>query len=173
MKNLLAGLFVITSIAAGSTLAQDKALVDLDTIQRLAGQGEYADALGYLDERIEADGNDIQSRFLKGLVLMGQGDTQAAREAFQEVARLFPRLPESYNNLAVIYAEVGEYEKARQALLSAAANAPEYAPVRANLGDLYSKLAADAYRNALDLDPDDAASQAKLKWLERMFASDG
>lgn len=173
MKHLCAGLLVLIFIGAGIALAQDKELVALSTIQRLAEQGEYNKALEHLNERIEADINDIQSRFLKGLILMEQGDAQAARQAFLEVARLFPRLPESYNNLAVIYAEEGEYEKARQALLSAAANAPEYAPVRANLGDLYSKLAADAYREAIELNPDDAASEAKLKWLEHMFAAGG
>jgi Flp pilus assembly protein TadD len=101
------------------------------------------------------------------------GDTIAAKEVFSEIARRFPRLPEAFNNLAAIYAENGEYEKARQALLSAIANAPNYAAAQSNLGDLYIKLAADAYRKAADLDPLDPGAGAKLNLLEQAFAPGG
>ncbi len=167
MKILYASLLALILLATVN--AQEP--LNLENIRRVAAGGDVSKALTQLDELIEADTSNVQARFLKGLLLNDQGDTDAARDTFAEIARLFPRLPESFNNLAAIYASEGEYEKARQALLSAAANAPDYPAVRANLGDLYVKLAADAYREALERDPDDQASAAKLQVLERLFGS--
>ena len=90
---------------------------------------------------------------------------------FSEIIRQFPQIPEASNNLAAIYAKEGDYEQARQVLLSAIANNPDYPNARVSLGDLYAKLAADAYREALKLNPNDIASKAKLKMLDPLFAS--
>lgn len=154
---LLAGMDVVP--AAG----------DLDAIRALADQGQPREAIAKLDERIAADGNDIQALFLKGLLLLEQGDTSAARDTFQVIARRYPRLPGAFNNLAVIYASEGEYDQARQNLLIAIANAPDYAELRANLGDLYAKMAVDAYRKAVELDAADEGSKAKLRVMESLF----
>ncbi len=145
---------------------------DLDTIRALADQGQPQEAIAKLDERIDADGNDIQALFLKGLLLLEQGNIDPARETFQVIARRYPRLPGAFNNLAVIYASEGEYDQARQNLLIAIANAPDYAEPRGNLGDLYAKMAVEAYRKAVELDADDEASKAKLKVMESLFAAE-
>jgi Flp pilus assembly protein TadD len=169
MRHFQAGLLTLMLAVAGTVYAQEP--VDLNTIQRLASRGEWGKAMEELDKRIAANSNDLESRFLKGLLLMQKGDTAGAREVFQEITRHHPRLPEAYNNLAVIYAADGEYELARQTLLSAIANTPDYSPVRANLGDLYAKMAMDSYREALKLNPNDTASKAKLKLLGQLFES--
>ena len=152
--------------------AQPEALPPtISSIQSSIAQGDAQTALAALDQRIKADNNDIQSRFLKGIVLMKEGDNMAAQKAFTEITRLFPKLPEAFNNLAVLYVREGNYEKARSALMSAKANTPNYPVAHANLGDLYLKMAADAYRQALELDPDDQLSAAKLDALQSMFAA--
>ncbi len=165
MKRLLLG--TLAWAAAFAAVAQEPA--DLDTIRRMATEGSRVQAMQELDSLIAAEPDNIQALFLKGLMLHDQGETMRSREVFTEIARMYPRLPEAYNNLAVIYAAEGELEKARGALLSAISNAPEYADGRANLGDLYVKMAADAYRKAVELDPADEASEAKLKALEGLF----
>lgn len=162
---------LVLLLSAGFVFAQT--LTDLDTIQRLAAQGEQETALESLEARIIANPNDIQARFLKGLLLLEQGDNFAAREIFAEITRLFPQSPEAHNNLAAVYAQQGEYELAREALLQAIATMPDYPPAQANLGDLYTKLAADAYREAFRLNPGDEASRAKLRLLEQLFANGG
>ena len=167
MIYLHAMLFALVFLLAGAVYAQES--VDIDSIIELADKGEREQALVKLDELLAVNANDIQALFLKGLLLLEQNDSVAARQTFAEIARLYPRLPEAFNNLAAIYASEGEYEKARNALLSAIANAPDYPTVRTNLGDLYVKMAVDAYKKALDLDPSDPASEAKLKHLEQMF----
>ena len=169
MNYFQAGLLALLLVAGGIVCAQE--LTDLNTIQRQASQGDWSKAMEELDKRIAANSNDVESRFLKGLLLLQKGDTAAAREVFLEISQRFPRLPEAYNNLAAIYAADGQYELARQALLSAIANAPNYSPARTNLGDLYVNMALDSYREVLRLNPNDPASKAKLKVLEQLLGS--
>jgi tetratricopeptide (TPR) repeat protein len=132
---------------------------------------DWKTALSNLEKKIADNPDDVEAQFLKGLLLFERADVTAAREVFLNIVRRFPYIPEAYNNLAVIYTAEGDYEKARQALLAAIAN--DYPQAQANLGDLYSKLAADAYRQALNHNPDDSASRAKLVLLENLFASEG
>lgn len=142
---------------------------ELDDIRRLADEGQQDAALRRLDERLVRDPTDVPARFLKGSLLLQSGKFAEAREAFDEITRRAPKLPEPYNNLAVIYAAQGDYEKARQALYTAAQQAPDYASAQINLGDLYVKLAVDSYRRALELNPADEASRAKLLALDALF----
>lgn len=151
------------------SLVHAQEALDLDAIQRLAASGNRNQAIDALNKRIGANPEDVEATFLKGLLLLQQGNKNGAREVFLDISRRFPRLPEAYNNLAAIHAADGEYELARQTLLSAITNTPDYAPVRANLGDLYIKMAMDAYREALKLNPSDSAIQSRLKVLERLF----
>ena len=171
MKFLQTGLLIVVLALSHPVCGQE--VNDLDTVRELASAGDWEAALEAADGLIAADPENIQARFFKGLLLLEYGDTVRAQETFTEIARLFPRLPEAFNNLAAIYAMDGEYEKARQALLSAVANAPDYAVARSNLGDLYVKLATDAYRKAAELDPEDPGNAAKLQLLEQMFAAGG
>lgn len=185
MKNLSTGLFAcglcVCALFMQPGVAQNdqqnastsELLPTLSSIQAAVDAGDTETALADLDKRIEADVNDVQSRFLKGMVLMETGDHREAQQTFIEITRLFPKLPEAFNNLAVLYVREGNYEKARSALLSAKANTPDYPTAHANLGDLYLKMAADAYRQALELNPDDSLSAAKLQALQGMFAAPG
>lgn len=143
----------------------------LDAIQHVAAQDDdWKTALGALERKIAANPDDIEAQFLKGLLLFEGDDVTGAREVFLNIVRRFPYVPEAYNNLAVIYTAEGDYEKARQALLAAIEN--DYPQAQANLGDLYSKLAANAYRQALNHNPDDSASRAKLVLLENLFTGE-
>ena len=54
----------------------------------------------------------------------------------------YPELPEPHNNLAVLYAQKGDYELARDELEAAIGAAPDYAIAYENLGDIYARLAA-------------------------------
>ena len=100
-----------------------------------------------------------QARFLKGLILTEQGKTKEAIEIFTELTQDYPELPEPYNNLAVIYASQGQYDKARTALELSIRTHPSYATAYENLGDVYAKLASQAYDKALQLDSSNTAAQ--------------
>ncbi len=60
-------------------------------------------------------------------------------------------MPEPYNNVAVLYASQNRFEKAREALEMATRNSRSYAIAHENLGDVYARLASEAYRQAVQL----------------------
>jgi len=146
-------------------------VLELDAIQRLADQNDFRMALQEVNRRLEGQPDEVESQFLKALLLQQTGDISGAREIFVSLSRRYPQLPAIYNNLAALYTSTGEYELARQSLQSAIANNPDYPVAQANLGDLYVKMAVEAYQQALRLQPGDEASRARLKLLESLFAN--
>src|SRR5438093_2806195 len=77
-------------------------------------------------------------------------------------------MPEPYNNLAVLYAGQGDYQKARKALETAIRTHPSYAVAHENLGDIYATLASQAYDKALQLDSGNAAARKKLALIKEL-----
>lgn len=140
----------------------------LDEAQALVNQGQYQQALARLDAHLEKVPQDAEARFLRGLVLVRLGRTDDAIRAFAELTRDYPQLPEPYNNLAVLYAQKGEYEKARDALEAALATHPSYATAHENLGDIYAALASAAYNRALALDEGNTVVRRKLRLMEQI-----
>jgi ketosteroid isomerase-like protein len=88
---------------------------------------------------------------------------------FQKLSEDYPELPEPYNNLAVLYASQGQYEKARTALESSIRTHPSYATAHENLGDIYAKLASQAYDKALQLDSSNTGAKTKLAMIGELI----
>ena len=89
---------------------------DLREAQRLYSQGKVQPALEKIDGFLKALPRDPQGRFLKGLLLTEQKRLPEAIQVFTGLTEDFPELPEPYNNLAVLYASQGNYDKAKSAL---------------------------------------------------------
>ncbi|MFA7558520.1 MAG: tetratricopeptide repeat protein, partial [Hydrogenophaga sp.] len=121
-------------------------------INRLLRAGQISEALGKVDQHLAAKPNDPQMRFLKGVVQTESGKTADAVATFTKLTEDYPELPEPYNNLAVLYASQSQFDKARAALEMAIRTNPSYATAHENLGDVYAKLASQAYSKALQLD---------------------
>lgn len=113
---------------------------------------------------------DAQARFHKGLVLTEQGKTAEAIKVFSALTDDYPDLPEPYNNLAVLYAGQGQFDKAKLLLERAISTHPSYATAHENLGDIYAKMASQAYDRALQLDHGNTATQTKLAMIQNLFA---
>src|SRR5271166_6130146 len=143
---------------------------DLADASRLIGEGEYALALAKIDAVLATDAKNPQARFLKGVVQTDQVDTDAAIATFQGLNEDYPELPEPYNNLAVIWAKKGEYDKARKALEVALATRPDYLIAHENLGDIYVRLAGVEYDRVAALDKKNKSAQAKLVLVRELFA---
>ena len=101
-------------------------------------------------------------RFLKGVILSQRSQRDEAVAVFVGLTQDYPELPEPYNNLAVIYAAQGQYDKARGALETAVRVSPNYATAYENLGDVYAALAARAYQDARRYDGGNASALRKL-----------
>ena len=126
---------------------------------------QYAQALAELDKDVAAQPRNAQARFQRGVALAGLGRNDDAVVAFGQMTQDFPELPEPYINLAALYAERGELLRARDNLIMASRVAPENALAQAGLGDVYVRLAAQSYQNALKLNPKNAAARARLDAL--------
>ena len=121
----------------------------------------YAEALAKADQYLAGKPRDPQMRFLKGVVLTESGRTGDAIATFTKLTEDYPELPEPYNNLAVLYAGQSQFDKARAALEMAIRTNPSYATAHENLGDVYAKLASQAYSKALQLDAGNTGGAAQ------------
>ena len=135
---------------------------------KLFKQAQYAPALGKVNDVLAKNPKDAQARFLKGLILTNQSKTDEAIKTFIALTADYPELPEPYNNLAVLYANQGEYDKARLSLEMAIRTHPSYATAHENLGDIYAKMASQAYDRALKLDHGNTVTQTKLAMIQGM-----
>lgn len=142
-----------------------------DDASRLFKQGNFSAAMEKIDAAITANPRDARSRFLKGLILTEQNKPADAIGVFTSLTEDYPELPEPYNNLAVLYASQGQYDKARKSLEMAIRTHPSYAVAHENLGDVYAKMASEAYDKALQLDRSNAAAQTKLAMIKDLFSS--
>ena len=137
----------------------------------LIDRKQYAEAIAKLDVLSAERPREPQARFMKGLALSDQGKTDEAIAVFRGVLADFPELPEPRNNLAVLYAQKGEYALARDELERAVQTAPDYAVAHENLGDVYARLATVEYEKATTLDKRNRTASAKLKQIREMPAN--
>jgi tetratricopeptide (TPR) repeat protein len=143
---------------------------DIEDANKLFKQGQLVQALDKVNGFLAANPKDAQARFLKGLILTEQGQNADAIKIFSALTQDYPDLPEPYNNLAVLYASQGQYDKAKILLEKAISTHPSYATAHENLGDIYAKMASQAYDRALQLDQGNAATQTKLAMIQNLFA---
>ena len=145
---------------------------DYAEVNRLMRAGQMNDALGKAEQYLTAKPRDPQMRFLKGVIQTETGKPTDAIATFTKLTEDFPELPEPYNNLAVLYAGQSQFDKARAALEMAIRTNPSYATAHENLGDVYAKLASQAYSKALQLDASNAGVAPKLSLIRNLFAAD-
>ncbi|WP_439113182.1 tetratricopeptide repeat protein [Hydrogenophaga sp.] len=163
------------SVAVAATLASPLAMAQPDEyadVNRLVRAGQFNEALIKVDQYLVTKPRDPQMRFLKGVIQTEGGKPAEAIATFSKLTEEFPELPEPYNNLAVLYAGQSQFDKARAALEMAIRTNPSYATAHENLGDVYAKLASQAYSKALQLDAGNAAVAPKLSLIRNLFAAD-
>lgn len=144
----LGALALMLFIGSNSTIAAEGSR----EIQGLLRQGKAADALSLANRLADRQPRDAEARLLKGVALAELGRLDEAVAVFLKLTQDFPAQPEPYNNLAVLYARQKQYDKARGALESAIRTHPSYAVAHQNLGDVYARLASQAYEKALQPD---------------------
>jgi len=141
----------------------------LEEANKFFKQGQFERALERVEAHLKANPKDARGRFLKGIIFAEQRKPDDAIKVFTELTQEYPELPEPYNNLAVLYASQGQYDKARTALEMAIRTHPSYATAHENLGDIYAKMASQAYDKALQLDKANAPLQTKLNLIKDLF----
>ncbi|HEY5799049.1 MAG TPA: tetratricopeptide repeat protein [Burkholderiaceae bacterium] len=155
-------------LSAGAVRADDNA--DVSALMRA---GRFGEAMQKVDSALAQRPRDAQMRFLKGLILTEQNKNAEAIAVFTKLSEDHPELPEPYNNLAVLYAGSGQYDKARTALEMAIRTNPTYATAHENLGDVYARLASQAYDKALQLDSGNQTAKSKLTLVRTLVTTPG
>ena len=140
-------------------------------VSQLVRAGKSSEALNRADQYLATQPKDPQMRFIKGVILRDTGKTNEAIATFTKLAEDYPELPEPYNNLAVLYAGQSQFDKARNALEMAIRTNPSYSTAHENLGDIYAKLASQAYNKALQLDNTNQAVPPKLALIREIFST--
>ena len=167
LSTALRGLFVIATLSASLAQADDYA-----DVSKMLRAGQVNEAMVKADQYLATKPRDPQMRFIKGVIQTEAGKTNDAIATFTQITQDYPELPEPYNNLAVLYAGQSQFDKARAALEMAIRTNPSYATAHENLGDVYARLASQAYGKALQLDSANAGVQPKLALIRTLFSAD-
>ncbi len=163
----------ITLAFAGAAYSQAPAQADeLQDVNQMLRNGQLDQALARVNSFLNGKPKDARGRFLKGLILAEQNKSADAIKVFTDLTNDFPELPGPHNNLAVLYAAGGQYDKARDALEKAIRTHPSYATAHENLGDIYAKMASQAYDRALQLDKGNTTAQTKLNLIRDLFPAE-
>ncbi len=142
-------------------------------VSQLLRAGKLTEAMTRVEAYLVSKPNDPQMRFLKGVIQRNSGKQAEAIATFAKLTQDYPELPEPYNNLAVLYAGQGQFDKARATLEMAIRTNPNYATAHENLGDVFARLASEAYSKALQLDRGNTSVPTKLAVIRELFSPSG
>jgi len=141
----------------------------LADVQELQRSGKTGEALKRLDGLLSAKPQDAKLRFERGVLLSDLKRNSDAIAVFVKLTQDHPELPEPHNNLAVLYAEAGQMDKAKASLEAAIRSKPNYGTAFQNLGDVYARMASRAYAKALQINEKDAASAPRLAMMRSLY----
>ena len=133
-------------------LAPVRADTEVSAVADLLKAGEYLAALTLLEDLKLLRPCDPDLLFLEARVYEIAGETDRAIVLYEILIDLFPDFPESYNNLAALYAARGKLQSAEALLLRGLATHTTYQQLQTNLGRIYVARAAQAYRKALSIE---------------------
>ena len=142
------------------------AQADLNQARALIQQGNTSEALILVEQVLLTNNKDLSARFLQAQLLAKLGQNKKAVSHYEKLIQDFPKQPEPYNNLAVLYAAQGQHDKARDALLNAINTHSSYATAYENLGNIYTTMALSAYNKALELDKKQRPTPIKLALID-------
>ena len=169
-KNPLTTLSLRLVVMIGLLLGGHAQADEYGDVSQLVRAGKLPEAMARADQYLASQPKDPQMRFIKGVIQRDSGKTADAIATFTRLTEDYPELPEPYNNLAVLYAGQSQFDKARNALETAIRTNPSYATAHENLGDIYAKLASQAYNKALQLDADNQAVPPKLALIREIVS---
>ena len=162
LLTIMACFFLLSSL---TSFAQDK----IKEIKVLLKNGKYAHAEILINNFNENNLNDPELLFYKGINETNLGKKNKAIDTFRDLTERFPELPEPFNNLAVLYAEKAQYRLAKEILEQAIKTNPSYLTAHINLGDIYTKMASEAYNKALEIDKSNNIAITKLSMITQLF----
>ncbi len=162
LLTIMACFFLLSSLPS---FAQNK----IEEIKLLLKNGDYSHAEILINNFNGDNLNDPELLFYKGINETNLGKKNQAIDTFRDLTERFPELPEPFNNLAVLYAEKAQYRLAKEILEQAIKTNPSYLTAHINLGDIYTKMASEAYNKALEIDKSNNIAITKLSMITQLF----
>ena len=166
-----------TLIILGCLLASGMAFA-ADSVQQLIVQKQYAKAVQAGEQILRQPPshetpNHTNTRFITAYAYQMTGETDKAIKLYEALIRDEPKLPEPRNNLAMIYLDKGDYDRASQLLESAINTNINYAIAYANLSQIYKGIASEAYRRAISQSDEPAKythdiELTAITWLDNL-----
>ena len=157
---------LLTALAGTAAFADDYAPVNA-----LLRSGQFSAAMDKADQYLAKNPRDPQMQFLRALIQQDEGRQADAIVSYTKLIEAYPELPEPYNNVAVLYAAQGQYEKARASLEMATRTSRSYATAYENLGDVYARLASQSYSQAQQLEPGNTTIAPKLTLIRQLIGN--
>jgi len=165
---VLAGLLTACMVMVAPPAAANTPVTAAE-IERQHRSGEPRLALQRLEQGLAQRPGDAPLRFLQAVLAAEAGQTAQATRLLERMTEEFPDLPEPYNNLAVLQAASGQFERARSLLETALRLDPAYRTAHENLGDVFVRLAQRAYEAASG-PRSEPALQTKLRLARELAA---
>ena len=159
----------LTAIAAVMMIISFHCKADIKLINKLIEDKNYEQAQIEINARLKSDSDNPQLLFINGVLLSENNKVNEAIKVFESLTKTHPNLPEPYNNLAVLYAQQGDFPKAKHALEQSIKTHPSYATAHINLGDLYTRMASESYNQALQIDGSNKSAKTKLSLIKKLF----
>jgi Flp pilus assembly protein TadD len=165
--------FAAACIVLGAAPAAGTAEVEplRAAIERQYRSGQVQQAMQAVERAIAQKPDDAGLRFLQAVMVAETKSEADAMPLYERLTQDFPDLPEPYNNLAVLHAAQGRWDKARELLEVALRNDPGYLTAHRNLGDVHVRLALREYEAAAGGRPTDDALARRLKLARELAAS--
>ena len=165
MKFLFRIIVLLLLLNTQSSISKE---INFDNIKSMVSSSPSR-ALVEIDLLLESDSNSHNLLFLRAVTLTKLEQKDLAIKTYISLIEKFPKLPEPYNNLAVLYAEQNKLLEAKQILEKALKTNNSYSIAHINLGDVYTRMASDAYRKAFELDESPVANN-KLQLINELFS---
>lgn len=121
----------------------------IEEIQRLIGQNLFSLAAIRGDQILIEQPTNPKIQFLTAYAYQMDRQMDRAKELYEGLVREYPELPEPRNNLAMIYLDKGDSDKASQLLIDALNTHSSYSMAYNNLGRIYRSIASATYRKAV------------------------
>lgn len=118
-------------------------------LQQLIAEENFSAAAKSGAQLLLQNATHTRTRFLTAYAYQMDAQSDKAIALYQALIDDNPTLPEPRNNLALIYLEQGDYDRASQLLVEAINTHPSYATAYGNLSQIYKGIASEAYRRAV------------------------
>jgi tetratricopeptide (TPR) repeat protein len=121
----------------------------IEEIQRLIDQNSFSLAATTGDQILIEQPTNAKIQFLTAYAYQMDQQMNRAKELYEHLIQEYPELPEPRNNLAMIYLDKGNSDKASQLLIDALNTHSSYSMAYNNLGRIYRSIASATYRQAV------------------------